>query len=52
VSNAFAANRVALGLALSAALVMAAHQFWTPSFALLAWTMMGVTAGFSLSGSV
>ncbi|WP_176903029.1 hypothetical protein [Nonomuraea maritima] len=51
-NNSFAPVRVALGVTLSAALVMAAHQFWTPSFALLAWTLMGVTAGFSLSGSV
>jgi hypothetical protein len=51
-SNTFAATRVAFGIALSTALVMAAHQAWTPSFAPLAWTLMGVTAGFSLSGSV
>jgi hypothetical protein len=51
-STTFAATRVALGIALSAALVMAAHQVWTPSFAPLAWALLGVTAGFSLSGSV
>ncbi|MGI5284920.1 hypothetical protein ACQEVF_16490 [Nonomuraea polychroma] len=51
-NNTFAATRVAFGIALSVALVVAAHQVWTPSFTLLAWTLMGVTAGFSLSGSV
>lgn len=51
-SNTFAATRVALGIMLSTALVVAAHQVWTPSFTPLAWTLMGVTAGFSLSGSV
>ncbi|MEU4511406.1 hypothetical protein AB0G05_18095 [Nonomuraea wenchangensis] len=51
-SNSFAATRVALGIALCAALVAAAHQLWTASFTPLAWVLLGVTAGFSLSGSV
>ncbi|UBU16253.1 hypothetical protein [Nonomuraea gerenzanensis] len=51
-SNTFAATRVALGIALCTALVAAAHQVWTPSFTPLAWALLGVTAGFSLSGSV
>ncbi|MFI7443361.1 hypothetical protein [Nonomuraea indica] len=51
-TDTFAATRVALGITLCAALVAAAHLVWTPSFTPLAWTLLGVTAGFSLSGSV
>lgn len=42
---------VALSLTLGAALLLTADQLVTPLGA-LAWTMLGATAGFSLSGSV
>ncbi|MEU4405960.1 hypothetical protein AB0F88_15650 [Streptosporangium sp. NPDC023963] len=51
-NNTYSATRVALGIALSTALVVAAHEVWTLSFTPLAWALMGVSAGFSLSGSV
>jgi hypothetical protein len=46
------APRVALGLLVAALALAAANQAGTGRFDLLAWTLMGITAGFSLSGSV
>ncbi|MFC6087069.1 hypothetical protein [Sphaerisporangium aureirubrum] len=46
------APRVATGLLLAALALAATSQVWTGRFDLLAWIMLGITAGFSLSGSV
>jgi hypothetical protein len=46
------APRAALGLFLAALALAAAHQVWHGQLELLAWTLLGITAGYSLSGSV
>ncbi|MEO3808042.1 hypothetical protein ABGB17_03475 [Sphaerisporangium sp. B11E5] len=51
-ARALTAPRVAVGLFLAALALAATNQVWTGRFDLLAWTLMGITAGFSLSGSV
>lgn len=48
----FPATRVATGLVISAALVLAAHQVWRGSLDPVAWMLLGMISAFSLSGSV
>ncbi|HET6298875.1 MAG TPA: hypothetical protein VFG33_36235 [Kribbella sp.] len=48
----FPATRVATGLVISAALVLAAHQIWSGTLAPAAWVLLGMISAFSLSGSV
>jgi hypothetical protein len=49
----FPATRVATGLVISAALVLALHQIWGGSLApAAAWLLLGMISAFSLSGSV
>jgi hypothetical protein len=50
--RAFTAPTTAAGLLAAALVLFAAGQVWTGAFQLFAWTLLGVTAGFSLSGSV
>lgn len=51
-TRALTAPRVAVVLLLAALALTATDQVLTGRFDLLAWTLMGITAGFSLSGSV
>jgi hypothetical protein len=46
------APRAAFGLLLAALALAAAHWASLGQAELLAWTLMGITAGYSLSGSV
>jgi len=48
----FPATRVATGLVISAALVLAAHQIWSGTLAPAAWVLLAMISAFSLSGSV
>jgi hypothetical protein len=50
--RALQASPIALGLAVCAIALAASHLTWSLSLDVLAWTLLGVTAGYSLSGSV
>ncbi|MFF5213469.1 hypothetical protein [Streptosporangium sp. NPDC000396] len=51
-TRSLSAVRVSVVLAVCAVALTATHQTWSVSLVLLAWTMLGITAGYSLSGSV
>ncbi|MEU7894082.1 MULTISPECIES: hypothetical protein [Nonomuraea] len=51
-TRAFDARHVAFGLAALTVAVFGTQRAWSVSLEPLAWTLLGVTAGYSLSGSV